>query len=124
MKREHSLKGKTLFQEVFLQGSKLQKKGIQIFIRKKDELNRGKNFSFCNDDNIKIGIAVSRKSGKAHERNGIKRRIRAICREYLHELDGHYCIIIRPGKNFIIHSYDEQKEILGSLFKKSGLMCR
>jgi len=122
VKRENSLKGKSLFQEVLLQGFKLQKEGIQVFIRKKDETEKNKDLSFCNDGNIKIGIAVGRKTGDAHERNRIKRRIRAICREFLQELDNHYCIIIRPGKNFIIHSYNEQKEILGSLFKKSGLI--
>ncbi|HOO72675.1 MAG TPA: ribonuclease P protein component [Spirochaetota bacterium] len=122
MKREYSLKGASLFQEIFDNGVKLQKKGVQIITLKKNRIKRESVLTKINDGHIQIGIVIAKKIGKANIRNTFKRRIRAICRDYLPELDNHCCLIIRPGKNFYFLRYHEQKNILASLFQKSGLL--
>jgi len=72
--------------------------------------------------NIKIGITISRKVGKAHTRNMVKRRFRAIVNEMIHEMNDGFMIILRPGYNFQIMDFEFEKKVIQSLFKKAGLI--
>lgn len=50
------------------------------------------------DNQSKIGIIVSTKNGKAHDRNKFKRRVRNIMRKYISETQSEYIIIKAKGK--------------------------
>ena len=126
MKRINSLKGKKNFEELNLKGRRINQKEVQLIY-----LKRSGNSKSTNDENsevlplppeFKIGIPVGRKFGNAVSRNRAKRRIRAICRELLQEIDESYFIIIRPKEEFKNLSYADSKEIIKLLLKDAGVL--
>lgn len=66
-----------------------------------------------------MGIAVSKKHGKAVQRNRIKRLIRAVFRENADKLSESYCLVIMP-KVLEQYSYKEFEKSLLSCFKRMG----
>src|SRR4030042_803329 len=80
-------------------------------VLKKSELVDNKNhFDSAGDINTKIGLSLNRKTGKAHLRNLAKRRLRSICMEFIKEMDGDYCIIIRPVRHIQNTNYDDYRK--------------
>ena len=86
--------------------------------------NRGKRvFSPCltllyfPSDAVKMGIAVSKKHGKATRRNRIKRLLRAAFSATQNKLEGTYCIVLLP-KVAEEYSYKAFESSLLSCFKK------
>lgn len=68
-------------------------------------------------DHGRVGISVSKKLGKAVARNKIKRQLRMmICECFSFEENIDYIVIVR--KNFLNHTYLENKSELESLYKK------
>ena len=68
-------------------------------------------------DHGRVGISVSKKLGKAVVRNKIKRQLRMmICECFSFEENIDYIVIVR--KNFLNHTYLENKSELESLYKK------
>lgn len=128
MKRIYSLKGRNLFKEVFHKGRKVQDSGIRVFILKCINSEYVKpNYRTqiaSNNKNTKIAITLTKSFGKAHIRNRIKRRIRAICAELFNELQDGFYIILKIDRDFIKFHYDEEKTIIKTLFLKSGIMKR
>jgi ribonuclease P protein component len=67
---------------------------------------KNRNFVICyaknHSDSVKIGFSVSKKIGKAVERNRVKRKLRAAARAQLESF--------RPGYNYIIIARPPIKE--------------
>ena len=95
MKRAYSLKGRKSYNSVFLKGRKKRGKGVIIFVLKRSISGKPDNKSNFRD--IKVGIAVSRKLGKANRRNWIKRRIRSVCNEFIDQMNDELSIIDRKS---------------------------
>lgn len=69
-----------------------------------------------------MGIIISRKYGKAIDRNRAKRRIREICRELLSEMKTGNMVIINPTIEFKDQEYQISKGNIRLLFEEAGLM--
>lgn len=124
MKREFSLKGRNIFKEVYLKGRRYQKRGIQIIVLREQVLEFAdgqkpeKQFLSA----IKIGISISRRYGKAHARNKIKRQIRTICSDSLKNMQpGFYCIV-KAGEASKSLTYEQKKNILQELLRRAGVL--
>ena len=70
---------------------------------------------------IKIGFTVANKVGKAHIRNLIKRRLRAIVREFVSQLPNNYNVVIIAKVGIDQISFAELKSEVYTLFNKANL---
>ncbi len=66
----------------------------------------------------RIGITVSKKLGKAVQRNKIKRQIRMMCQEVF-TFNEPYDFIVMVRNDYLNHSYQENKDTLKSLVEKT-----
>ena len=119
MKKAYSLKGRKSYNEVFTEGKRFRGRAVAVFLLKSKTEEKSNNSSI---KQIRIGISLSRKLGKAHERNRIKRRIRAICHELLEDMDTGIRIVIKPGPGSGNLSFEELKSDLVRVFRNSGVL--
>ena len=83
MNKKYIVKESRVFDEVIETGKKIKNYNFVIFYKEKK------------DSPTKYGITVPKKVGKAHIRNKLKRRVRAILRNYKKTYENNYnCIII------------------------------
>lgn len=94
------------FKEVFERGSFLVGR-LLIF-----------HFLSASSPSFSFGVLVSKKYGKAHERNRFKRRMRAIVRE-LKKAPSSISIVVRPRLLAKSANYQALKEELQGLFARS-----
>jgi ribonuclease P protein component len=99
------LKKNTQFQRLFKKGKKVYSKNLTILYYKSEK--------------TVMGIAISKKHGKAVKRNRIKRLIRAAFSNNIELLGGNYTLVILP-KVQESYSYQEIESSLISCFKKIG----
>lgn len=92
------------FQKLFKKGKKVYSRNLCII------------YSPCKDK-CTMGIALSKKHGKAVKRNRIKRLIRAAYSDTLDALEGAYSMVIMP-KVCEEYSYGEFKSGLLSSYKR------
>jgi len=70
---------------------------------------------------LKIGFSISKKIGKAHDRNLIKRRLRAIVREYVSILPDNYNMVFIVKVGVLDLTYSQLKDQVNVVISKSGL---
>lgn len=79
-------------------------------------------FTKSNNKHIKIGLAVTKKVGKAVVRNLIKRRIRSAISPLLPSLKPNYNLIIVARPNIVDANYQEIENELKYLLNKANLI--
>lgn len=70
-----------------------------------------------------MGIALSKKHGKAVKRNRIKRLIRAAYDKNVGLLEGNFCVVVMP-KVQENYTFEEIEKSLLSCFKRLNSQCR
>ena len=73
-----------------------------------------------NNENNRYGISVPKKTGKAHIRNKIKRRIKNIIDQNQNYVHSSYDYVIIVRKRLIELNYQQMEEQLINLMKKIG----
>ena len=119
MKRVYSLKSRESYKFIFFKGKKIRGRGNIIYFLKNSAIINNNESAFSG---IKIGIAVGKKLGKANKRNWIKRRIRAVCSELIVQMNDGFSVIVKPGPENEMMSFEELKSDLVTLFRNSGVL--
>lgn len=71
---------------------------------------------------LKIGFSIGKKIGKAHLRNLIKRRLRAIVRDLVPTMLDNYNVVFIAKAGIDNITFDEMKKEVQFLIEKSGLV--
>lgn len=104
---DYRLKKQKQFDEVFHKGKRAFTKRLTLIYLKKNEL--------------KIGVSVGKKHGKAVERNRVKRLIRAAYGPLIKRLsDYHIVILPKVGGDYSFQGFSKD---LNYLFLKEKLFC-
>ena len=98
------------FTKIYQDSRSFAARNIVLFVRKRE------------DSELKIGFSVSKKNGKAHERNLIKRRLRAAAKEYLTEISRGSDLVFLARAPIKKANYQEIKRDMSYLLKKSGVL--
>jgi len=120
VKRVYSLKSRESYKFIFFKGKKIRGRGNIIYVLKNSAIDKSNNESAFST--VKIGIAVGKKLGKANKRNWIKRRIRAVCSELIVQMNDGFSVIVKPGPENEMMSFEELKSDLVTLFRNAGVL--
>ncbi len=126
MKRIYSLKGSKGFKTLFEKGKRIEREGIQLIVlksRRNEELIAGPAEKKAKPD-VKLGVSINSRFGNAVIRNKAKRRLRAICRELLPEMEEGYRIILRPKSEFKNADHAKAANEIRLLLRKAGVIRR
>ena len=106
MNKKYIVKESRVFDEVIETGKKVKNYNFVIFYKEKK------------DSPTKYGITVPKKVGKAHIRNMLKRKVRAIIRNYNKTYEKNYNCIIIIRNSCLNLSYQELETSLQYLLDK------
>lgn len=120
MKKRYSLKGRLCFRSVFNQGKKIRKRSFTAFVLK--DCSK-KNSETCPNKGAsgKIGIIVTKKLGKAHDRNKAKRRFKAAFYQSVNSMNIEVCTIIRLHDNFLYIDFEKLKKEIQDFLLQAGI---
>ena len=82
--------------------------------------NEGK-ITFAESDPL-VGFSVSKRCGKAHERNRIKRRLRSVVREFLPCIADNRMFIIKAADGIAAADFSAVRAEFEHLARKSGVI--
>ena len=71
---------------------------------------------------LKIGFSITNKIGKAHTRNLVKRRLRAIVRGLVPSLPDDYNVVVIAKAGVETLNFDDLKSQVQLVFEKTGLL--
>lgn len=106
MNKKYIVKESRIFDEVIDSGMKIKNNNFVIFYKEKEK------------SPTKYGITVPKKVGKAHLRNNLKRKVRAIIRNYNKSYEKNYNCIIIIRNSCLNLSYQELSSSLKYLLDK------
>jgi ribonuclease P protein component len=75
------------------------------------------------DGDTRIGLVVGKRIGKAHERNKVKRRLRAVCHRWLPTLKSGYDVVCIARGGVQTADYAHLEAAIGRLFVRAGLVA-
>ncbi len=106
MKRREMIKDKKVFNNIIQTGSFFKNKFFVIYIKERK------------NEKMMFGIAISNKTGKAHIRNKLKRKVRAIIDNNKNLFKNNYDYIIMIRKACLEASFQEMNDSLVSLINE------
>ena len=109
LKKENRLKKHYQYNYVYKYGTKIHGKAVSLHI--------------CSSKtkNIKVGLTVTKKIGKATKRNLARRRLREIIRKKIDLLKQNFNLIIVAHDNILNFSFKELDSEIFALLKKAKL---
>ena len=122
VKKFYSLKGRNLFRDVHSKGIKIQDRNIRVYFLKFSDYSKKNSLISKDHGNLKFGISLNKKFGKAYKRNKARRRIRNICYMLLKEMNEGFYIILRPEKGFLEIPFEEELLIVRKLFARARML--
>lgn len=107
---ERRIRRKKEYEAVFQKGRKCVRSFLVVFILPRDEKGPSR-----------LGMAVSRKVGKAVTRNRVRRRLREIFRLHYHEIQAPHDIVVVARPDAATAQFSELESSYRSALKKLGL---
>lgn len=105
MKRMYRVTKTQEFQQIIQKKQFVANKSFSLYVKPKKE------------EQARFGISAGKKIGNAVTRNKIKRQIRMMLQE-LDVFGGDFDGIVIVRKDYLLHTYEENKKDLASLLKK------
>ncbi|MBU0951504.1 MAG: ribonuclease P protein component [Elusimicrobia bacterium] len=104
------------FRRIFKKGIALRNSGILMFAYKRNEPAESKI------KNTRLGLVISRKAGRAVDRNRLKRQLREIFRLNKHTLKQDFDIVFMAKEKLASFKYDRLQNIVFNLWQRAKVL--
>ncbi|MDK2822992.1 MAG: ribonuclease protein component [Clostridia bacterium] len=109
--KKYRLRKNIDFRRIYKSSKSIANQYLVLYIKKNREVN-----------NTRIGFSISKKIGKANERNYLKRQLREIARKNIKKIKPGYDLIFIARQKIKGKSYHDVEENMESLLIKGRLM--